>query len=99
MPESCASHHILPVKHLQYVTEQLAASLQILALLQVELQLVRHQRQEDLTAICRDPEENTHSLQRSTHGTDERSPTAAQHMLKTNIADAHSLIMTLTSKD
>lgn len=52
--KSCVSHHILPVEHLQDVTKQLAASLRLLLLLQVELQLVCHQWQEDLTAICRD---------------------------------------------
>lgn len=66
--ESCVHYHILPVEHLQDVTKQLAASLRLLTLLQVELQLVRHQRQEDLSAICRDTSKYTQSQRRSTHG-------------------------------
>ena len=59
--ERCVPHHVLPVEHLQDVAEQLAAGFGLLSLLQVELQLVRHQRQEDLTAICGD----THTQRRS----------------------------------
>lgn len=81
--ESCVPHHVLPVEHLQDVTEQLAASFGLLTLLQVELQLVRHQRQEDLTAICGD----THSQRRSAHdGADDGSHEAAQHMLPTHFS-------------
>lgn len=50
--ESRVPHHILPVEHLKDVAEQLAAGLRLLPLLQVKLQLLRHQRQEDLAAIC-----------------------------------------------
>lgn len=67
--KSSVSYHILPVKHLQDVTEQLAASLRLLPHLQVELQLLRHQRQKDLTAICRDAPRkiNTHTLDDRSH--------------------------------
>lgn len=79
--KSCVSHHILPVEHLQDVTKQLAASLQLLLLLQVELQLVCHQRQEDLAAVCRDSTKYTHSQCRSAQGADDRLQKAVQHML------------------
>lgn len=82
--ESCVPHHIFPVEHLQDVTKQLAASLRLLPLLQVKLQLVRHQRQEDLTAICRDSTRYTHSQCHSTQGADDRSHEAVQHMLSTH---------------
>lgn len=52
--ENSHPYHIFPVQHLQDVAQQLATSLQLLLLLQVELQLVCHQWQEDLTAICGD---------------------------------------------
>lgn len=71
MLECCVSHHVLPVKDLHDVTEQLAASPRLLMLLQVELQLLRHQRQKDLAAICRDSNVHTHSS-RLTHGPDDR---------------------------
>lgn len=46
------TYHILPVEHLQDVAEELTASLELLLLLQVELQLVGHEGKQDLTAIC-----------------------------------------------
>ena len=61
--ESRVPHHIFPVEHLQDVAEELAAGLRLLPLLQVELQLLRHQRQEDLAAICGDGgKKNTHTM-------------------------------------
>lgn len=54
-------YHIFPVQHLQDVAQQLATGLQLLLLLQVELQLVGHQWQEDLAAICGDTP-RTHSM-------------------------------------
>lgn len=58
MMKSSVPHHILPVEHLQDVAQQLAARLQLLLLLQVELQLLGHQRQEDLAAVCGDSGEH-----------------------------------------
>lgn len=83
--QRCVTHHILPVEHLQDVAKQLAASLWLLPLLQVELQLVRHQRQEDLAAICGDIGRyiNIHD-RRSTRGTDDRPRQPLQHMLSTH---------------
>lgn len=64
--KSRVPHHILPVEHFQDVAKQLAAGLRLFPLLQVELQLLRHQRQEDLAAICgeggKKKQKKTHTL-------------------------------------
>lgn len=47
------THHVLPVQNLQDVTEQVAAGLQVFLSLQMVLELIRHHRKQDLSAVCR----------------------------------------------